>query len=158
MDEDDLRGRAAELLAMVELTAVRDQLVATLSGGMVRRVVLATALVHRPRLLILDEPTAGVDPLLRLRFREWFNAMVAAGTTLIVTPTISPRRATVARCCSCAMVACWSRGARSVSIRNTAAMIWRRPSWRRCNGWLRRRSSHHDGALDRLAHHSRVSA
>lgn len=85
MDNSRLQARAAEVLQMVELDARRDDVVATLSGGMTRRAMLATALVHRPRLLILDEPTAGVDPLLRIRFWEWFRQMVQGGTSIIVT-------------------------------------------------------------------------
>ncbi len=79
-----LQQRAAEVLRMVELEQRRDDVVATLSGGMIRRTMLATALVHRPRLL-LDEPTAGVDPLLRIRFWEWFRQMVGEGTSIIVS-------------------------------------------------------------------------
>lgn len=85
MRNHDLLQRALEVLQMVELEQRQDDLVSTLSGGMIRRVMLATALVHRPRLLILDEPTAGVDPLLRIKFWEWFGQMVAAGTSIIVT-------------------------------------------------------------------------
>lgn len=81
----ELTRRATEILEMVELSGRRDDLVANLSGGMIRRVMLATAMIHHPRLLILDEPTAGVDPLLRIRFWDWFAQMVAAGTSIIVT-------------------------------------------------------------------------
>ena len=70
---------------MVELQQWSDAPISSLSGGMVRRVLLASALVHQPRLLILDEPTAGVDPLLRIRFWDWFDQMVANGTSIIVT-------------------------------------------------------------------------
>lgn len=81
----ELIERCEEILNMVELYDRKDDLVSELSGGMIRRVMLASALIHRPRLLILDEPTAGVDPLLRIRFWEWFAQMVAAGTSIIVT-------------------------------------------------------------------------
>jgi ABC-2 type transport system ATP-binding protein len=83
--ERELRRRCDEVLEVVELAARRDSLVATLSGGMVRRAMLASTMVHRPPLLILDEPTAGVDPLLRLRFWDWFHSLRARGTTILVT-------------------------------------------------------------------------
>ncbi|MBI4082916.1 MAG: ABC transporter ATP-binding protein [Candidatus Lambdaproteobacteria bacterium] len=81
----ELRRRTERLLEMVELTPRRKSPVGQLSGGMVRRVMLATTMVHQPRLLILDEPTAGVDPLLRLKFWEWFGDLRAKGTSIIVT-------------------------------------------------------------------------
>jgi ABC-2 type transport system ATP-binding protein len=59
--------------------------VATLSGGMRQRCSLACALVHKPELLLLDEPTVGVDPQLRVQFWEAFRRMAAAGTTMIVS-------------------------------------------------------------------------
>jgi len=85
MAEDTLRQRAMEILQKVDLAQRLDSLVSTLSGGMVRRVMLATAMVHHPRLLILDEPTAGVDPLLRIKFWEWFNDLVKDGVSIIIT-------------------------------------------------------------------------
>lgn len=85
MEETQLKQRAIEILERIELDHRKDSLVSTLSGGMVRRVMLATAMIHKPRLLILDEPTAGVDPLLRLKFWEWFDVLVKEGISIIIT-------------------------------------------------------------------------
>ncbi|MDX6700886.1 MAG: type transport system ATP-binding protein, partial [Baekduia sp.] len=57
----------------------------TLSGGMKRRLILARALMHRPRLLILDEPTAGVDIELRLELWHYVQRINAEGTTILLT-------------------------------------------------------------------------
>jgi ABC-2 type transport system ATP-binding protein len=74
-----------EALELVELQARANDLVGSLSGGLRRRVSLACALVHRPRLLILDEPTVGVDPQLRVAFWEHFRRLAEAGVTLVIS-------------------------------------------------------------------------
>src|SRR4029077_12386879 len=78
-------GNVTEALKTVELSDRRSSVVSTLSGGMRQRCSLACALVHRPRLLLLDEPTVGVDPQLRVQFWEEFRKMAAAGTTIVVS-------------------------------------------------------------------------
>src|SRR5215218_3860036 len=77
--------RAAELLDAFSLTGKRHDRTRTLSGGMKRRLILARALMHRPRLLILDEPTAGVDVELRLELWHYVQRMNAEGTTILLT-------------------------------------------------------------------------
>jgi len=74
-----------EALAFVDLADRRDSVVATLSGGMRTRASLACALVHRPELLLLDEPTVGVDPQLRAQLWDRFREMTAGGTTIVVS-------------------------------------------------------------------------
>jgi ABC-2 type transport system ATP-binding protein len=79
------RERARELLERFSLTDAADRLAKTYSGGMRRRLDLAAALVARPPVLFLDEPTTGLDPLSRLELWETIEARVAAGTTVLLT-------------------------------------------------------------------------
>jgi len=74
-----------DALEFVDLYTRRGSVVSTLSGGMRQRCSLACALVHRPQLLLLDEPTVGVDPQLRVELWEQFRGMAADGTTIIVS-------------------------------------------------------------------------
>ena len=79
------RRRVREVLELVKLWDVRDRRAGRLSGGMQRRLELASALVHEPALLVLDEPTAGIDPILRKTVWEELDRLKAAGRTLLVT-------------------------------------------------------------------------
>jgi ABC-2 type transport system ATP-binding protein len=85
MPRRERRERAKELLEAFSLTAKKDDRTRTLSGGMKRRLVLARALMHRPRLLILDEPTAGVDVELRLELWHYVQRINSEGTTILLT-------------------------------------------------------------------------
>jgi ABC-2 type transport system ATP-binding protein len=79
------RGRVEEAIAEVDLADHSDDRVDRLSGGQRSRVSLAAALVGRPELLVLDEPTVGLDPVLRRDLWDLFHRLAAAGTTLLVS-------------------------------------------------------------------------
>jgi len=80
------RGRRLNrLLDFVELSEDKSKLAKQLSSGMHRRLGLAASLIHKPELLFLDEPTAGVDPLLRRKFWDYFKQLQQDGHTLFVT-------------------------------------------------------------------------
>lgn len=75
----------ARALDLVELSERKDSRVSTLSGGMRQRLSLACALAHGPELLLLDEPTVGVDPQLRVQFWRHFRSLAANGVTILVS-------------------------------------------------------------------------
>ncbi|MFN8222314.1 MAG: ABC transporter ATP-binding protein [Gaiellales bacterium] len=75
----------SELIERVGLGALADRTVSSLSGGQRARVLLATALVGRPEVLVLDEPTVGLDPLLRRDLWEFFHELAEDGATLLVS-------------------------------------------------------------------------
>jgi ABC-2 type transport system ATP-binding protein len=79
------RARAAELLELLGLTEAADRRTKTYSGGMKRRLDLASALVHRPPVLFLDEPTTGLDPASRLTVWDEVRRINAGGTTIFLT-------------------------------------------------------------------------
>ncbi len=78
-------ARSGEVLATVALDGQADQVVSSLSGGQSARASLATALLGEPDLLVLDEPTVGLDPVLRRDLWATFRALAAAGKTLLVS-------------------------------------------------------------------------
>ena len=79
------RGRIDDVLELVDLKEAQDRRASAMSGGMQRRLELACALVHQPSLLILDEPTAGIDPLLRTRIWQEIDRLRSEGVTILVT-------------------------------------------------------------------------
>jgi ABC-2 type transport system ATP-binding protein len=81
----ELRDRVEEVLGMVELTERADEAIETYSGGMKRRVNIAAGLLHQPKVLLLDEPTVGVDPQSRNAIFEGVEALNRAGMTVIYT-------------------------------------------------------------------------
>lgn len=79
------RERIDELLRFVELEKVRRANVAELSGGMKRRLLIVRALIHRPKILLLDEPTVALDPQVRRKIWELVAALKAQGITIVLT-------------------------------------------------------------------------
>jgi ABC-2 type transport system ATP-binding protein len=85
MDKHDAERRAAEMIDVFDLASKADVRTPKLSGGMKRRLLLARALMHRPRLVILDEPTAGVDFELRTELWRYIRRLHEEGTTILLT-------------------------------------------------------------------------
>ena len=79
------RARVAEVIDRVDLGGEADRLVGELSGGQRARVSLATALLNEPDVLVLDEPTVGLDPVLRRDLWDFFHELADGGTTLLVS-------------------------------------------------------------------------
>lgn len=79
------RKRIDEVLEIVALNKRRHSIVETLSGGMRQRLSLACALIHKPRLLFLDEPTVGIDPELRYNFWNYFSNLSKKGVSIIIS-------------------------------------------------------------------------
>ena len=104
------RTRAAELLDLVHLGDLADRPARVLSRGQKQRLGLARALVHRPTILLLDEPASGLDPRSRIELRDILRRLAASGATLLVSShiltelqEIADRAVIVARGCSVAM-------------------------------------------------------
>jgi ABC-2 type transport system ATP-binding protein len=85
MSREQAQARATEMIDVFDLRAKTDVRTPKLSGGMRRRLLLARALMHRPRLVILDEPTAGVDFELRHELWRYIRRLHAGGTTILLT-------------------------------------------------------------------------
>jgi ABC-2 type transport system ATP-binding protein len=85
LSREDAARRAEEMIDVFDLRAKRDTRAPRLSGGMKRRLLLARALLHEPRLVILDEPTAGVDFELRLELWRYIRLLHSRGTTILLT-------------------------------------------------------------------------
>ena len=81
----DRKDAVSKVLKEINLERRKDQLAGTLSGGWKQRLALAACMLHRPRLLLLDEPTAGVDPQARRDFWEEIHALAAAGISVLVS-------------------------------------------------------------------------
>jgi ABC-2 type transport system ATP-binding protein len=78
-------ARVAEVIKLIDLWSKRKTQAMKLSGGMKQRVSLGCAIVHRPRLIFLDEPTVGLDPELRVHFWEYFEGLTRQGATLVIS-------------------------------------------------------------------------
>ena len=85
LSSSEAKSRAAELLEALSLTERAKDAVKTYSGGMKRRINLGCALLHHPKLLLLDEPTVGIDPQARLNILEFIRNLCASGTGILYT-------------------------------------------------------------------------
>jgi len=85
MTREDIRARQEWVLGITNLRGRERSITGTLSGGWKQRLALGCAVLHRPKIVFLDEPTSGVDPIMRRRFWELINELSVQGVTILVT-------------------------------------------------------------------------
>ena len=85
LGREEARSRAADLLELMELTEVRDKLIVDYSMGMKKKTAFAAALIHRPKVLFLDEPFNGIDPISVRAIRNVLQHLIVRGTTIFIS-------------------------------------------------------------------------
>lgn len=88
LQEPDLSHRLNEVLALVDLDSKRHSPISTLSRGMKQRLSLARTIIHKPTLLLLDEPVSGLDPVARVQFRQTLKTLQQQGLTIFISSHI----------------------------------------------------------------------
>lgn len=116
LPKEQARANARRTLEVVELSGRGRTQVRNLSGGMRQLTNLACAMVHDPKLLLLDEPTVGIDPVLRLRLWDHFRDLNAEGTTILVTTHVIEE---AERCHRVAMIA----AGRTIAVGSPASLL-----------------------------------
>jgi ABC-2 type transport system ATP-binding protein len=101
LEKCKLEKRIDEVLALVDLTEHKKKLVKNFSGGMKKRLSLAASILHHPKVLFLDEPTVGIDPVLRRTIWDQFQEFKKSGTTIIVSTHVMDE---VAECDKAALI------------------------------------------------------
>jgi ABC-type multidrug transport system ATPase subunit len=122
-----LRERAREVLSGVDLMRVAGRPSGTYSGGMRRRLGLAQALIHRPRLLVIDEPTAGLDPEERIRFRNLISEVAENAAVLLSTHIVEDIEATCPRIAIIARGRLLYDGEPGALMRQVDGQLWLSP-------------------------------
>jgi len=122
-----LRSRIWTLLDAVELTAAANREAARYSGGMIRRLGLAQAILHSPRFLVVDEPTAGLDPEERIRFRNLITDLADEIPVLLSTHIVEDIEATCPRLAILARGALLFDGAPGELMRRAQGRLWLMP-------------------------------
>ncbi len=123
-----LGRRVAELLAEVGLERAADRRAGDYSGGMQRRLGIAQALIHSPRLIVVDEPTAGLDPEERIRFRALITDVAASTTVLLSTHIVEDVEATCPRLGVIAGGRLLFDGPPTELLRRAAGRLWQLPA------------------------------
>src|SRR6478672_12001914 len=123
-----LGRRVTELLAEVGLERAADRRAGDYSGGMQRRLGIAQALIHSPRLIVVDEPTAGLDPEERIRFRTLITDVAASTTVLLSTHIVEDVEATCPRLGVIAGGRLLFDGAPTELLRRAAGRLWQLPA------------------------------
>jgi ABC-2 type transport system ATP-binding protein len=128
MNGRGLLGRVRELITSVGLADAARRPAGTYSGGMQRRLGIAQALIHSPRLLVVDEPTAGLDPEERIRFRGLISEVAESTTVLLSTHIVEDVEATCPRLAIIGRGRLLFDGSPTEILRQSADRLWRMPA------------------------------
>jgi len=155
LDRTALRRRVAELLEAVGLERAADRRSGEYSGGMQRRLGIAQAMIHSPRLLVVDEPTAGLDPEERIRFRSLITEVAESTAVLLSTHIVEDVEATCPRLVVIGAGRLLFDGSPTELLRRAAGKLWLVPTETPLpEGAVEvSRRADRDGGIERVVHH-----